>query len=368
MNSIHSWLATAKRQVTDADLIVVGNEAADLDSIVSSIIYGYLRSLLEPQRVVVSILNIPRADLNLRLDAVYLFHEAGIKVEDLVFRDEVAVDALAERAHLVLVDHNRPSACFASFQVTGILDHHHDEGMYPLTDPHLIEPVGSTATLVGREFLASGLPVDQDFALLLVGTILLDTVNLEERAGRVTDTDRKVAERLLPLIQQDRQQLFTVIRQAKFNLLGLSTHDLLRRDYKEYSFAHLRCGISSVPLSMHSWWARDTNLLLGMEEFAAQKGVDIFFSMNNSATPVFTRELTILWSDVKGERELCNWLSKNGLVLLPLDLPENVQSRSGFRMYQQRNVKFSRKKLQPLLMEFFKQYCLVRTAHPTRMP
>ena len=340
----------------DADLVVIGNEAADLDSIVSSITYGYLRSLQEPKRVVVPILDIPRADLDLRLDVVYLLREAGIKVEDLVFRDEIAVDALAERARLVLVDHNRPGVHFQLFQVAGIIDHHHDEGEYPQADPRLIEPVGSTATLVGREFLASGLTVDQDLALLLVGTILLDTVNLEERAGRVTGTDREVANRLLPLIQQDRQQLFTAIRQAKFNLLGLSTHDLLRRDYKEYGFAHLRCGISSVPMSMQTWWAMDTNLLKGMEEFASQRGVDIFLSMNNSSIPVFTRELIILWSDVEGEVKLCNWLSRNELVLLPLGLPENAQHRSGFRMYQQQNVKFSRKKLQPLLTEFFKQY------------
>lgn len=55
--------------------VVMGNEAADLDSLVSAIAYA---RLLEETRspsstVVVPFLNIPRRDLPLRTEAAYLF-------------------------------------------------------------------------------------------------------------------------------------------------------------------------------------------------------------------------------------------------------------------------------------------------------
>ena len=38
--------------------------------------------------------------------------------------------------------------------------------------------------------------LDNQVSSLLIGTILLDTVNLDPRAGRVTDKDKEVVQRL----------------------------------------------------------------------------------------------------------------------------------------------------------------------------
>ena len=38
--------------------------------------------------------------------------------------------------------------------------------------------------------------MDSQIASLLLGTILLDTVNLDPRAGRVTDKDKEIVQRL----------------------------------------------------------------------------------------------------------------------------------------------------------------------------
>ena len=54
-----------------------------------------------------------------------------------------------------------------------------------------------------------------------LGTILLDTVNMSEAAGRKTVTDEVIADRLASLCPEiDRQRLFDGIQSAKFDISG----------------------------------------------------------------------------------------------------------------------------------------------------
>lgn len=58
-----------------------------------------------------------------------------------------------------------------------------------------IEPVGSCCTLVAEKLLALDL-IDGQMSALLLATILLDTVNLDPRAGRATDRDKDIVKQL----------------------------------------------------------------------------------------------------------------------------------------------------------------------------
>jgi inorganic pyrophosphatase/exopolyphosphatase len=70
--------------------VILGNEASDLDSMVSSIAYAYLLSQAHTAiiDVVLPVMNIPRSEFRLRTEADYLFREVGIEVSNLVFLDE----------------------------------------------------------------------------------------------------------------------------------------------------------------------------------------------------------------------------------------------------------------------------------------
>ncbi len=70
MISIQSYLAEAKKHISDTGIVVIGNEAADLDSMASSLAYGYLLSLQDPRISVLPIMPIPRVDFALRTEAV----------------------------------------------------------------------------------------------------------------------------------------------------------------------------------------------------------------------------------------------------------------------------------------------------------
>ena len=140
--------------------LVMGNEAADLDSMACAVSYAYAASRDASSRdggvdsvAFVAVIAVPREDFALRTDAAWLFRDAGVDVAALVFADEVDPLALRDAGRLkgvTLVDHNRAAAAYESVVhlVGAIVDHHEDEGKYPSTASTTIATVGSCATLV----------------------------------------------------------------------------------------------------------------------------------------------------------------------------------------------------------------------------
>ncbi|KAJ8383388.1 hypothetical protein AAFF_G00220880 [Aldrovandia affinis] len=91
--------------------VVLGNEACDLDSMVSALSFAYFlykTSGSSGGRAPVPVLNIPRAEFPLRSDSAFLLRESGLAAADLLFRDELDLQALhrAGLLALTLVDHN----------------------------------------------------------------------------------------------------------------------------------------------------------------------------------------------------------------------------------------------------------------------
>jgi len=357
MISIQTFLSHAKKHISKTELVVIGNEAADLDSMVSSIVYAYLRNLQEPELFVLPLMPILREDFILRTEAVYVFNEANIDLDDVVFFDEADPGKLMDESGLVLVDHNKLAGDLEKFdpKVVAILDHHNDEGLYTTANPRIIEPVGSTSSLVAREFLRSGIEMNRDIAILLGGTILLDTVNLADDAGRVTGTDKEIAARLLPLCHLSQQEFFDTLQREKFNVVGLSTNDLLRKDYKEWQFGTVKCGIGSTLLPVKQWVEIDNDLASGFAAFAADRTLDVLLSMNAYTNPDFNRDLVVFCKSKSTHDRLLDYLQENKLDLTPLECPGQKQDNRGFiSFHRQGNLGLSRKKLQPLLADFYK--------------
>jgi exopolyphosphatase len=357
MITIQTFLSHAKKHVSDAKLIVIGNEAADLDSIASSIVYAYLRNLQGQRSFVLPLMVIPRKDFMLRTEAVYVFKEANIDLDDVVFIDELDLDKTMEQAEIALVDHNKLAGDLKKFdsRVVSILDHHRDEELYKTASPRIIEPVGSTTSLVAREFFTSEVDMSRDVAVLLGGTILLDTVNLADDAGRVTQLDKEIAARVLPLCPLSQQEFFDTVQKEKFNVAGLSTNDLLRKDYKEWQFGTMKCGIGSALLPLEQWAEIDNDLATGFAKFAAGRNLDLLLSMNAYTNPEFNRDLVIFCKSKDAHDQLLAYLQENKLDLTPIDCPGQKQGDNWFiTFYKQGNLGMARKKLQPLLTDFYK--------------
>lgn len=346
---------TGPGKLPDGQLtVVMGNEAADLDSMASAVLYAYYLSLEDPGCNPKALINIPRGDFKLRTEATFLFREAGIDEASLNFADDLDLQTLAEKnkLRLVLVDHNKLASCQADLEkhVSIILDHHADEERYPSTAVTDIRPVGSTATLVGERFLKEAeKEIDDAVGTLILGTILLDTVNLDPEAGRVTDADSAVAEKLASITGADLQALFDKLQFEKFNVSSLGSYDLLRKDYKDWQMGPVKCGISSVLMSAEDWKKKDPELKEAFGKYAFEKKLDILLAMNAFTEPSFTRHLGVYVSDPDLRKKLVDFLEASDLGLEKF---EQISNDGGVLFYNQKNLGMSRKKLQPVLNEF----------------
>lgn len=360
LHQLNQYLACAKTYIhcKSIDYLVLGNEAADLDSMASAIVYAYLMTAGEQDKTIIPLIPIPRADFKLRTEAVYVFGQAGIDLNNLVFLDELNIEEVMQRVTgLVLVDHNRLSCSLDQYKdkVAIILDHHSDENLYPHVSKRVIEPVGSTATLVGEKlFTHHSDLIDAHLALLLCGTILLDTVNMDPAAGRVTSKDEKIADSLMQFCPLGRELYFNRIQKAKFNTIDLCSFDLLRRDYKKFQFGKILCGIASVLLPLTQWGQKDRALCLEFESYAQRQSLDLLLSMNAYSVLGFNRELAVYCTDPYLHDNLIEFFQEKKLELTPVKLKDQTSCPKGkISFYRQGNLGISRKKLSPLLDDYF---------------
>jgi exopolyphosphatase len=338
---------------------VIGNEAADLDSMVSAILYGRLASARGASDAppVVPVVNCPRGDFVLRTEAVYLFAALGLDLEALLFIDEIDLERLhrAGRLRLTLVDHNILSADQADHAdaVAAIIDHHQDGGLYPQAKPRTIEPVGSAATLVAEAMLRDRPAlIDAGSATLLLGTILLDTVNMDPAAERVTAKDQAVAAQLGEISGADADDLFARLWAEKFDVSGLGTGDLLRKDYKGWETPSGTYGMSSVPTSLEAWAAKDPGLVAGLDAFLRSRDLFCLVAMMaySDADGDFRRELAVYAPDPELASGLTSMLETSDLALSRV--PPAALSDPGQAMFFSLGNTISRKRLQPLLHRF----------------
>ncbi len=366
--TLNSYLAETKNNITQygSKQIVIGNEAADLDSMVSSIVHAYYLACKNraTNHYVAPIMPIPREDFKLRPEAVYVFAKAGIKLNDVLFFDEVDFPELMKGdARIVLVDHNKLSVSLEKYgyKVVGILDHHKDEKLYSHAPQKVIVPVGSTATLVAEELLATASDlIDINIAMLLIGTILLDTVNLDVEAGRVTPKDVRIVAELLKNFPIEQSEYFENIQREKFNVANLTTTDLLRKDYKEWNFGTVSCGIASVLLSVEQWGEKDNHLCQKFAAYAKTMSLDILLAMNAYKDPAFKRDIVLFCKYAATHDDVVIFLQQQGLELRELEMKDQETCTSGkISYYSQGNLGISRKKLQPMLDLFASdKFCL----------
>ncbi|KAI4137273.1 MAG: hypothetical protein L6R39_007370 [Caloplaca ligustica] len=361
-NSLRAFLSHGKQSLATAMhsskkiTIVAGNESADLDSLTSSILYAYIRSLAPPRNafspLYVPLLNIPAADISLRPEFEILFRHANISaghlvtIDDLLNPEDRSEHLQPENTQWCLVDHNKlqgPLGERYSDRVHGVIDHHEDEGAVPqFTDPEprVIEKCGSCTSLVirtlkssweastGDSSLSSGAAHaqgeslandasmtrtwDAQVAKMALASILDDTANLTAE-GKVEKADVAAVEYLEAKIslspkdaaQWNRDEFYEEINAVERNIDGLDFNDILRKDYKQWTEAGLKLGISSVvkPLEFLAQKAtqddsdvdKETQFVTAIGDFMAVRDLTVFAIMTTSTSEAgeFQRELYV---------------------------------------------------------------------------
>ncbi|XP_059836300.1 exopolyphosphatase PRUNE1 isoform X1 [Hypanus sabinus] len=344
--------------------VVMGNEACDLDSMVSAIAFAYFltKTSLKPKTVIVPILNIPRSEFPLRGECTFLLREGQISEELLTFRDEIDLHSLHRegRLTLTLVDHNvlpRGDAVLEN-GVIEVIDHR------PLERPCFSgcvvtsEPVGSCTTLVTERIVQRAPDIlDEQLAFLLRSTIVLDCINMAPAAGKVTPKDSEYVAHLESRFHHlpPRATIFDALQKAKFDVSGLTTEQMLRKDLKVVFGGDLRLATSAVYLTLEDFLARPC-VKKELEEFCQMKGYDVLVTMtisfNEEKEP--SRQLAI-YSPCSHLRELVSCVLEKSeapsLQLLPMYSPSSEISA-----YSQGNRLASRKKVLPIIERWLKAW------------
>jgi inorganic pyrophosphatase/exopolyphosphatase len=250
--------------------LVLGNEAADADSIISSLTYAFLKQWQCDNRIhssspaklrnpFIPIVSISRKEIHLRRDVELLLNEVGLQLSDLICVDECNIANLTteSRLDLILVDlnvlgHELSKKIGSDLDVNAIvkevLDHHEDSGAYlqasvreiAFDSERKIPEVASTCTIVAEKYLEtdSVKALTEDIATLLVGVIALDSLNMNPTQRRGTPRDQRALDSLLSLHPTIRRNhLFELLMNAKTDpsfWKSLSASDAIRIDFKGF--------------------------------------------------------------------------------------------------------------------------------------
>lgn len=340
--------------------VVLGNESCDLDSAVSAIVYAFLLHSIqngEEAMGVVPVLNIPAADYPLKTEVTHWLQKHGIFQNSLIFRDEVNLSRLQEGGslRLTLVDHHvlPPADAYLQSSVVGVLDHRPLEPNAPTCEAGrmIVEPVGSCCTLVAEQVLARNPALlDPVTASLLYGTIILDTVNLNPAAKRVTPKDVEVSTQLARLMSPppSSTEVFQELTGAKADVSGLTCDQLLRKDVKVATGGGLCVGVASVPLRVAEVLAKSEGGRCLAEHIAA-RGYQMLLLLGITITQeTVTRDLAVYCPDAHLRQQVVSALmeGQEGVLQLSPQECEGVESCVAFR---QGNSGASRKVVLPIL-------------------
>ncbi|EGV94819.1 exopolyphosphatase PRUNE1 isoform X1 [Cricetulus griseus] len=343
--------------------VVLGNEACDLDSMVSALALAfYLTKTSESGEIFIPVLNINRSELPLRGDNVFFLQKVRIPEPVLIFRDEIDLHALhqAGQLTLTLVDHHVLPKSDAALEeaVAEVLDHRPIEQKYCPPCHVSVEHVGSCATLVAERIL-QGAPeiLDRQTAFLLYGTIILDCVNMDAKVGKATLKDSKYVEKLEALFPDlpQREDIFDSLQKAKFDVSGLTTEQMLRKDQKTVCRQDTKVAISAVYMDLEAFLQR-LDLLEDLSAFCHEHSYDalvamtIFFNTHNE--PV--RQLAVFCPHSALRMTICGVLEQS--TSPPLKLTPIPSISPDLQAYLQGNTQVSRKKLLPVLQEALSAY------------
>uniref|UniRef100_A0A6J0U664 Exopolyphosphatase PRUNE1 isoform X1 n=3 Tax=Pogona vitticeps TaxID=103695 RepID=A0A6J0U664_9SAUR len=340
--------------------VVLGNEACDLDSMVSALALAcfFAKTSREAKAAFIPVLNIPRLDFPLRTESTFLLKEQQIPESSLVFRDEIDLHALHQAGllSLTLVDHHvLPSRDRALEEaVTEVIDHRPLELQRGPSCPVTAELVGSCATLVTERILQHPTQVlDRQTAALLHGTIVLDCVNMAPEAGKVTPKDThyvSLLESKFPDLPS-RSTIFEALQKAKFDVSGLTTDQMLRKDLKTLSGKEATIAISAIYVSLQAFLSRpgleqELHTFCRRRGFAALLAMTISFKERNMPF----RQLAVYSPHAELQAAVSQALERSSDP--SLDLSPRESPSPAIRAYDQGNAVASRKKVLPVVQAF----------------
>ena len=379
--SLQQFLRRSRALVTSATVVetnrktavVIGNEAADADSIISALTYAYLKQ--SDYQDVIPVCCIPREDLPLRRDVEILLETTGIGINELICIDDCKClfDSSTDATPLILVDHNKiwdglPRSCC---KITEIVDHHLDLGDHAEVSGEFREiafedgaaTVGSCCTLISERFMKSeSLKLDETVATLLMGVIVLDTLNMSPAYDRGTKRDADALLKLSSISSCNLDELFNRLKDAKNDRVfwsSLKAIDCLRIDFKVFSSSQssssTSVGISSCLLPAHEFLSK-LDIIDAVDAYLKRNELLVVMFLYSNPEPV--RELVLFSKKAEQMERIREYFREKGKLFEFRPLEEGLNGSLGLTTdvsvlsFAQENSKASRKQFAPFIIDF----------------
>lgn len=182
------------------------------------------------------------------------------------------------RTRLVLVDHNELAQAVNGVEeadILEVLDHHRLGGGLVTREPirFINEPLGSTSSLVAKQFRARGLEPSPAIALCLASGVISDTLHLT--SPTTTPEDGELLAWLGRLAKVDLQHYAERFFAAGSALQVQTAAQVVRGDCKEFREAGWKFAVAQVEeLGLERFWDRKAELRQALESLRTEKGLD----------------------------------------------------------------------------------------------
>jgi manganese-dependent inorganic pyrophosphatase len=239
------------------DVYVVGHKSADTDTVCSAIVYAKIRGY------------IPVTQGPINEETAFVLDKFGVSVPKEL--------GSAEGKKLVLVDHNEASQApdnLDKAEIVEIIDHHKMNFSYHSPIPILVEPVGSTATILAKKY-KDVVAKDKAMAGLLLGALLSDTVVF--KSPTTTQEDKDAAAELAKTAGIDDMLKFGIdVKKAKANIADKPVKDVIFADFKNFDFAGKKVGIGQTEVvDLTDVYNRASEVVKFLNDLKAKEGYEM---------------------------------------------------------------------------------------------
>ncbi|WP_334110366.1 manganese-dependent inorganic pyrophosphatase [Thermodesulfitimonas autotrophica] len=237
-----------------SEVYVIGHKSPDTDTVCSAIVYAALKGYT------------PARPGELNEETAYVLDY--FKVPAPVLLENAA------GKKLVLVDHNEPAQVVNGgdqAEIIEVIDHHKMNFVCNKPIYVHVEPVGSTATVIAKQYMDK-IKANPTWAGLLLAAILSDTVIF--KSPTTTDEDKAIAAELAKVAGIADVQAFGIdIKKAKASIKGKPIADVIHVDFKDFDFGGKKVGIGQTELvDINEAYDRKDEIVNYLNELKANKG------------------------------------------------------------------------------------------------
>lgn len=260
---------------------VVGHKNPDTDTICSAIAYTYYLNKKGNEAVACR-----TGELN--KETKYVLKRFNFEEPELL--------SDAKGKNLILVDHNEKEQSpdgIEEANIIQVIDHHKVNFSHDVPISFYVEPIGSTASIITKQFLQDpSVELTKEIAGLLLSALVSDTVIF--RSPTTTREDIIIAKKLSEISEIENVEKFGItLKKEKSSLKGIKAEDIILSDFKEYKFGEKKIGCGQIEVcDFEETEKRKKELKETIEKVAKKRGYDLLVLL---ATNIVQRGSKVLF-------------------------------------------------------------------------